>query len=99
MAVVYGNASSGTRLRSRTSTGSSPTAPAKRSIARSTSQAASGRPAPRKATVGVVFVTTEVPAMRARGKAYTPVPELRRFPVTFVPIAGWQPLSCRACTS
>jgi hypothetical protein len=44
---LYGNASEGTRLRRRTSTGSMPISAANRSIARSIAAVASGRPAPR----------------------------------------------------
>ena len=49
---------------------------------------ASGRPAPRKAIVDAVFVTTERPLTRAAGMSYTPVPELRRLVVMNVPMAG-----------
>ena len=57
--VANGKASAEMKLRRRTSAGSTPISAAKASTARSIACAASGRPAPRKAVVGVVFVTTE----------------------------------------
>ena len=68
-AVVYGNTSGGIRFFRRTSTGSMPSSAAIRSIARSTSAVASGRPAPRYAATGVVFVTTLHPRDAIRGIA------------------------------
>ena len=61
MPVVYGSVNRGTRLRRRTSAGSMPISAAKRSTMRSMATAASGRPAPRKAVVETVLVTTETP--------------------------------------
>ena len=60
MTVVYGKASAGMRLTRRTSAGSMPISAAKRSMARSMAAVASGRPAPRYATVGVVLVITDL---------------------------------------
>ena len=56
----------------RTSAGSSPASPAKRSIARSIACVASGRPAPRIEVVGVVLVTTDTVLVSTFGIAYTP---------------------------
>ena len=53
----------------RTSAGSIPISAANASIARSIACVASGRPAPRNAVVGVVFVTTERPSNSMRGIA------------------------------
>ena len=71
--MVNGKASGATKLLRRTSAGSSPTSAANRSIARSTVAVASGRPAPRKASVGTVLVTTERACDRILGMAYTPL--------------------------
>jgi hypothetical protein len=57
--VVMGKRSGAMKLRRRTSAGSIPISAAKASTARSMAAAASGRPAPRYAPVGVVLVTTE----------------------------------------
>ncbi len=46
----------------RTSIGSMPSSAANMSIARSIACVASGRPAPRNAEIGVVFVATERPS-------------------------------------
>jgi len=51
----------------RTSAGSRPASAANASNARSIACDASGRPAPRKAVVGVVFVTTETLSNSIRG--------------------------------
>ncbi len=59
--VEYGNWSFLIRFTRRTSAGSIPISVANRSMARSIAAAASGRPAPRYAVVGVVFVTTLLP--------------------------------------
>jgi hypothetical protein len=59
--VTKGKASFGTRFRRRTSAGSMPISRAKRSIPRSMAAVASGRPAPRYAAVGHVFVSTDFP--------------------------------------
>ncbi len=67
--VSCGNASGASRLRRRTSTGSRPAAAAKRSTARSIAHAASGRPAPRYADSGAVFVTTARATARTHGMA------------------------------
>ncbi len=56
----------------RTSTTSLPISAANMSIARSIAAVASGRPAPRYGTVGVVFVTTEVARTSMFGMSYTP---------------------------
>ncbi len=56
---MCGNASAGMKFRRLTSAGSIPSSAANVSIARSITCAASGRPAPRNAPIGVVFVTTE----------------------------------------
>ena len=56
----------------RTSAGSRPASSAKRSIARSIACVASGRPAPRYAVIGVVFVTTETASTSIAGIAYGP---------------------------
>ena len=68
---MCGNESFEMKFFRRTSAGSSPTAPAKRSIARSIACVASGRPAPRMEVVGVVEVTTERPSNSIFGIAYT----------------------------
>ena len=60
------------KLRRRNSAGSRPRSAANRSIARSSSWVASGRPAPRTAAVGVVFVATESKRTSILGIAYTP---------------------------
>ena len=56
----------------RTSAGSSPASTANASTARSSTCDASGRPAPRSAAVGLVFVTTESNRTSIRGIRYTP---------------------------
>ena len=56
--LVNGSVKAGSRLRRRTSAGSMPISAANRSIARSITAVASGRPAPRYAPTGVVLVTT-----------------------------------------
>ena len=55
--VLNGNTSSARRLRSRSSIGSMPSSSAAWSTRRSRSAVASGRPAPRYAPIGVVFVS------------------------------------------
>ena len=56
--VWYGNASGGMKLRRRISAGSSPVSSAARSTTRSSRYVASGRPAPRYASTGAVWVNT-----------------------------------------
>ena len=73
MPVVYGSVKRGTRLRRRTSAGSMPISAANRSTMRSMATAASGRPAPRKAVVEMVLVTTETPVKPTLSRSYTPV--------------------------
>ena len=68
----YGKSAGAMRLRRRTSTGSRPSSAASRSIERSTSAAASGRPAPRRGAVGVAVVTTLRMRARMAGMAYAP---------------------------
>ncbi|CAB4999324.1 unannotated protein [freshwater metagenome] len=60
------------RLMRRTSAASIPISAANMSMARSIAAVASGRPAPRYATVGVVFVTTDVVRHSMFGMSYTP---------------------------
>ena len=67
-AVVNGKASGGIRFFRRSSAGSIPSSVASRSIARSTSAVASGRPAPRYGATGVAFVTTLRPLHAIAGK-------------------------------
>jgi hypothetical protein len=67
-----GTVNGGSRLRRRTSAGSTPISAANRSIARSTAAVASGRPAPRYAPTGVVFVTTDRAYDSTLPKAYVP---------------------------
>ncbi len=55
---MRGKESGAKKLRLRTSAGSMPSSAANMSIARSIAWHASGRPAPRNAPIGVVFVTT-----------------------------------------
>ena len=57
------------KLRRRTSAGSIPTLAASTSIARSIVCVASGRPAPRKAAIGVVFVATTLMCVSIAGIA------------------------------
>jgi hypothetical protein len=57
----------------RTSAASMPISAAKMSMARSMAAVASGRPAPRYATVGVVLVITDVVRHSMLGMAYTPL--------------------------
>ena len=54
--LSYGKLSGGRKLRRRTSAGSMPSSSATRSIARSMTYVASGRPAPRYASTNVVLV-------------------------------------------
>ena len=67
--MVCGNASFGMKFLRLTSAGSMASSAANVSIARSIACVASGRPAPRKAEIGVVFVTTERPSNSIRGIA------------------------------
>src|SRR4051794_11386499 len=83
----------GIRLRRRTSTGSMPISAANRSIARSIAAAASGRPAPRYAPVGVVLVTNELLLHSTFGIAYTPGDIIRVRNGSTAPIAGYAPES------
>ena len=66
---MCGNESFEMKFFRRTSAGSSPISAAKRSIARSIACVASGRPAPRREVIGVVFVTTETPSNSSFGIA------------------------------
>jgi hypothetical protein len=61
------------KFRRRTSIESSSSSAANNSTARSIAWQASGRPAPRNAVIGVVFVTTLRPSNSMRGIAYTPL--------------------------
>ena len=71
--VVWGNAPGSRKLRRRTSAGSISTSAANRSTARSMAEVASGRPAPRKAPLGVVVVGTDTARNPAEAMSYTPV--------------------------
>ena len=62
--VVNGNSSCLIQFFRRTSIGSSPTSMASSSMIRSIAYVASGRPAPRYASVNVVFVNTPVHSNR-----------------------------------
>jgi hypothetical protein len=57
-AVVYGNSSFGMKLRRRTSSGSRPSSWATSFIISSIQWVISGRPAPRIASVAILFVKT-----------------------------------------
>ncbi len=59
---MCGNASFAMKFLRRTSAGSIPISAANTSSARSIACDASGRPAPRNAEIGVVFVTTDLPS-------------------------------------
>ena len=59
------------KLRRRSSAGSRSSSAASASIARSIAYVASGRPAPRYAPVGVVFVTTALASKLIFGIRYT----------------------------
>jgi hypothetical protein len=92
--VVYGKASGGTTFRRRTSAGSIPISAANRSTARSIAAAASGRPAPRYAEIGVVLVAAARNCAPARGRSYTPlaismVSEARNGPIREYPPQSW----------
>ena len=67
-----GNASGGMKFRLRISTGSMPSSSAAMSMMRSSICVASGRPAPRYAAVGVVFVAALQALSSTLGIAYTP---------------------------
>ena len=71
MSVVYGNASGGMKFLRRISTGSMSSSSAAMSSMRSTRCVASGRPAPRYAAVGVVFVTAACQLNSIFGVRYT----------------------------
>ena len=57
---MNGNDSGGMKLRRRSSLGSIPISAANTSTIRSIASVASGRPAPRYAPIGAVFVVTEL---------------------------------------
>ena len=69
MTVRYSPSKAGSRLRRRSSTGSMPSSTDAMSIMRSRNSAASGRPAPRKAPIGVVLVTATATSYLIRGMA------------------------------
>ena len=68
-AVWYGNCSGWMKFLRRTSAGSSPSSRASSSIDRSTKKIASGIPAPRYASVGILFVNTSISSDRITGIA------------------------------
>ena len=68
---MYGNASGGMKFLRRISTGSMPSSSAAMSRMRSIRWIASGRPAPRYAATGVVFVTTACQLNSTFGITYT----------------------------
>ena len=70
--VLKGIADGGMTFRRRSSTGSTPSSRAARSITRSMAYVASGLPAPRYGPVGVVFEKTPVVSTQMAGVVYTP---------------------------
>jgi hypothetical protein len=65
-----------------------PISAANRSIAHSITWIASGRPAPRKAAICVVLVTTVVPSASSRGMSYTPLDISEVKPARIAPSVG-----------
>ena len=100
--VLKGIADGGMTFLRRSSTGSTPSSRAARSITRSMAYVASGLPAPRYGPVGVVFEKTPVVSTQMAGVVYTPAspptllvpgPALRgvRYAPTLSPMATRRP--------